>query len=457
MKFYDREDELKLLEAIEQKARGRSYLTLIYGRRRVGKTRLLQQHFKNKKFLYFFVSKKSDSLLARDFMEQIKQNFQVDIFGTPGNSQDILRLLVQLGKKQPINVVFDEFQNYDYVNRDIFAQLQKLWDTEIENENTRLNFIFSGSSVSLIKRIFLGEEEPLFGRLNYRLHLQPLKIRVLKEILIDHNLYTHDNLIDLYIFSGGVPKYIDFFIDSGATTFEEFVNGFIFENSPLLEEGKFSLMEEFGKKYGVYFAILQLIAEGKTKRSEIMSILKDVREIGGYLNVLEDSNLKLILKNKPINQKSSRNIKYVIDDPFYQFWFRFVYKNISAVEAGNFDYLKQVILRDWSIYRGVMFEKFVKEVLKESLLFNRIGSYWDKNGLNEIDVTAVNDDKKYVLAGECKLNQNKAKIDRLMTKFSSLERDFVHYRKFFKLFYPGMIDDIIENPGEFLFDRAPKR
>jgi AAA+ ATPase superfamily predicted ATPase len=451
MKFYDREEELKLLETIEEKSKKRSYMTLIYGRRRVGKTRLVRTQFKNKKFLYLFVAKKSDSLLARDFMEEINQKYKIDVYGTPGNSVDILKIILQLAKKEQMNVVFDEFQNYEYINRSIFAEIQKLWDTEIENENTRLNLIFSGSSVSLIKRIFIGEQEPLFGRLDYRLHLLPLKLKVLKEILFDNHCYTYDNFIDLYIFSGGVPKYIDFFIDSGAKSFEEFVNGFVFENSPLLEEGKFSLMEEFGKKYGTYFAILQLISEGKTKRSEIMSILKDVKEIGGYLNVLEDKNLKLILKHKPFNQKGIRNIKYIINDPFYQFWFRFIYKNISAVEAANFDYLRKIILKDWPLYRGVMFEKFIREALKESLLFNRIGSYWDRKGLNEIDVVAVNDDRKYILLGECKLNKAKGNLHQLMAKSAELEREFKSYKKIYKLFYPEMIDEIIENPDRFLF------
>ncbi|MGD2090995.1 MAG: DUF234 domain-containing protein [Candidatus Aminicenantes bacterium] len=451
MEFYDRDEELNLLKTIEDKSKNRSYMTLIYGRRRVGKTRLIQQHFKNRKFLYFFTAKKADSLLARDFQEEIKQKFDIDIYGTPENTLDIFKILVQLGKKEPINVVFDEFQNYEYVNRNIFAGIQKIWDLDIENTDTRINFIFSGSSVSLIKRIFLGEEEPLFGRLSYRLHLQPLKLKVLKEILTDHHLYTLDNFIDLYILSGGIPKYIDFFIDSGAKNFEAFIKGFIFENSPLLEEGKFSLIEEFGKKYGIYFAILQLISEGKTKRSEILSILKDAQEIGGYLSVLENSNLKLIAKHKPFNQKGSRNIRYIINDPFYQFWFRFIYKNISAVEASNFDYLKENILRDWPIYRGVMFETFIKEALKESLLFNRIGSYWDRRGLNEVDVVAINDDKKYILMGECKLNKAKGKLNQLMAKSIELEKEFQSCQKIYKLFYPEMIDEIIENPRGFLF------
>lgn len=90
MKFYDREEELDLLKTIEDKSKKRSYMTLIYGRRRVGKTRLIQQHFKNRKFLYFFAAKKADSLLARDFQEEIKQKFDIDIYGTPENTLDIM-------------------------------------------------------------------------------------------------------------------------------------------------------------------------------------------------------------------------------------------------------------------------------------------------------------------------------------------------------------------------------
>ena len=449
MKFYNREDELELLKTIENKASQRSQMTLVYGRRRVGKTRLLLTHFDQRKFLYLFVAKKSDSLLARDFMEEINRKFKIDVFGTPENSLDILKIIFQLGKKEQLNVVFDEFQNYKYVNPAIFSEIQKRWD--LERENTRVNLIFSGSSVSLIKRIFMGKEEPLFGRLDYRLQLLPFKLKVLQQILRDYQLYTQDNLVDLYIFSGGVPRYIDLFLESGAKTFMDFIQGFLFGNSPLIEEGRFSLIEEFGKKYNIYFTILQLISEGKTRRSEIMSSLKDVKEIGGHLNILEDKNLKLITKNRPFNQKSNKNIRYVIDDPFYQFWFRFIYRNISAVEAAHFDYLKQMISRDWPIYKGVMFENFIREALGESLLFNRIGSYWDRTGLKEIDIVAVNDDRKYLVLGECKLNKDKTSINQLMAKSVELVKEFDSYQKIYKIFYPGMVDEILESPGDFLF------
>ena len=99
-----------------------------------------------------------------------------------------------------------------------------------------------------------------------------------------------------------------------------------------------------------------------------------------------------------------------------------------------------------------MFETFIKEALKESLLFNRIGSYWDKNRVNEVDVVAINDDKKYILMGECKLNKDKEKINQLMAKCNELEKEFKSYQKIYKLFYPEMIDQIIDDPQRFLLD-----
>ncbi|PIW59115.1 MAG: ATPase, partial [Candidatus Omnitrophica bacterium CG12_big_fil_rev_8_21_14_0_65_50_5] len=185
-------------------------------------------------------------------------------------------------------------------------------------------------------------------------------------------------------------------------------------NSPLIHEGKNLLIEEFGKEYGTYFSILELISVGKTSRSEIESVLES--DTGGHLDRLERDYV-IIAKYKPIDAKpNSRFQKYRIIDNFLNFWFRFIYRNRSAIETGNFDYVKDVVKRDYSTYCGRMLEYFYHNVFAETGKYNRIGSYWEKGNSNEIDLVAVNDMKKEVVVADIKLNKEKIDLNGLKEK-----------------------------------------
>ena len=155
--------------------------------------------------------------------------------------------------------------------------------------------------------------------------IKPFTPAVLKEIMAEYNPnYTSEDLLALYSFTGGVAKYVQLLVDAGATTKTKMLNHIIKADSVFLGEGKAILIEEFGKDYGVYFSILSAIARGKTLRSEIEQIVG--REIGGYLTKLE-KEYEVITKNQPIFEKSStKNVRYTIEDNFFTFWFRFIYK-----------------------------------------------------------------------------------------------------------------------------------
>src|SRR5690606_40165260 len=147
--------------------------------------------------------------------------------------------------------------------------------------------ILFGSVYPLMKRIFEGSKEPLFGRATQRIHLQPFDIVTLKEILKDyHPQYTNEDLLAFYLFTGGVAKYVELLVQAEAFTFEAMLNEIMSENSLFLEEGKNVLIDEFGKDYGNYFSILSLIASGKTSRVEIESIMEI--QTGGFLERLEN-------------------------------------------------------------------------------------------------------------------------------------------------------------------------
>ena len=197
-------------------------------------------------------------------------------------------------------------------------------------------------------------------------------------------------------------------------------------NSPLLNEGRNLLIEEFGKEYGTYFSILELISVGKTGGSEIQSILES--DIGGYLDRLE-KDYAVIEKYKPINAKpNSKAQKYKITDNFLNFWFRFIYRNRSAVETGNFDYIRDIIRRDYSTYAGHILEQFYRALLAETGKYNRIGSYWEKDHLNEIDIVAMNDMKKELLIAEVKMKKAKIDLVALKEKSKALLASYPKYK-----------------------------
>ena len=220
--------------------------------------------------------------------------------------------------------------------------------------------------------------------------VRPFTPSVLKEILADYNpSYSPEDLLALYSFTGGVAKYVRILMDAGATTKAKMVNKIVSADSIFLGEGKAILVEEFGKDYGVYFSILTAIARGKTSRSEIESVVG--REIGGYLSKLED-DYEVISKWQPLfEHTTSKNVRYIIKDNFFTFWFRFIYKYNYMLEIENYDSVRTIINRDYETFSGLMLERYFARVLIESRSYTRLGGWWDRKGENEIDIVAENE------------------------------------------------------------------
>jgi AAA+ ATPase superfamily predicted ATPase len=203
------------------------------------------------------------------------------------------------------------------------------------------------------------------------------------------------------------------------------IDEMVAENTLFLEEGKNVLIEEFGKDYGNYFSILSLIASGKTSRVEIESIMEI--QTGGFLDRLE-KDYGLIKKIRPVLSKpNSRSVKYAIEDNFLSFWFRFIYKHRSAVEAGNLGYIKDIILRDYNTYSGKILEKYFVAQIKLQKKYNIIGTYWERGNQNEIDIVAVNEVEKKLLMVEVKRNGNNIQIEKLKEKSGRLIQKFRNY------------------------------
>jgi AAA+ ATPase superfamily predicted ATPase len=423
MKFYNRETEMKLLQTLHKQSEESGRMTVLTGRRRVGKTLLALEFAKSHKFIYLFVAKKSEPLLCTEYIEEIKQVFDIPVIGEIRRFKDVFSLLLEISRKEHFTLIIDEFQEFYYINPAVYSEIQNLWD--LNKDRCKLNLIFIGSVYSLMHKIFEDSKEPLFERADRVFLIKPLKIKTLHEILTDYGHGDLKTLFHMFLFTGGVPRYIDILVKNSAFTYEQILDFMLEEYSPFINEGKNLLIEEFGKEYGTYFSILELISVGKSARSEIESVLE--RQVGGYLERLEE-HYAIISKHKPIHAKpNSRMQKYRITDNFLNFWFRFIYRHRSAVETGNFDYVKQIINRDYGVFSGRGLEIFFRQLFADSHRYNRIGSYWERGNQNEIDLVAIKDMEKKIVIAEIKLNKSKIRIEGLKMKSRGLLAAYPRY------------------------------
>ena len=285
-----------------------------------------------------------------------------------------------------------------------------------------MNFVVSGSIYSLMEKIFHNEKEPLFGRADNIIKLSAFSLNVLKKIIKDyHPQYTNDDLLALYSFSGGAPKYVELFCDNRVLTVDGMIDFMVRDNSPFTDEGKNLLIEEFGKNYGTYFSILSAISGGYNTQTEIEALLGE-KSLGGYLKrLIEDYNL--VVRQRPVfSKEGSQTVRYGICDNFIHFWFNYFDRNRSLIEMKNFIGLRKLIKADYPTYSGKILEQYFKQKYAESYEFRLIGSWWEPKGnQNEIDIVAIYLDNKSAIVAEVKRQKKNFKPELFQKKVEHLE------------------------------------
>jgi AAA+ ATPase superfamily predicted ATPase len=431
MKFYNRDKELEYLEKIEMQSKQSAQMTFLVGRRRIGKTSLLQKSTIGRTALYFFVARKNEVLLCEEFVEEIRHKLSKEVYGSFLSFKDLFGWLLELSTHTHFTLILDEFQEFYSVNASVYSEMQMLWDKY--KESSKMNLILCGSVYSMMNKIFENSKEPLFGRATQRINLKEFSVQTLKEIYTDnYPNYSPEDFIAFYTITGGVAKYVELLVEAKVFSYNAILNHICSEYSLFVDEGKNVLIDEFGKDYGNYFSILSLIASSKTSRTAIESILG--MQVGGFLDRLE-SDFGIIKKVKPIFSKpNSRSLKYQINDNFLSFWFRFFYKFRSAVEIGNFEYLRTIIQRDFNMYSGKILEKYFINKISLEGNYSQIGTYWEKGNRNEIDIVAINEIEKNIEFIEVK--RNSEKINLLELKMKS--QNIVKMHSGFNFIYKGL-------------------
>ena len=422
MKFYDRTNELAELTRIQKLSfEEHSRLTVITGRRRIGKTSLIMQAVEGTPTVYLFVGRKNEATLCEEFIPIIRQALGIFVPTEIRSFRTLFQYLMEVAGNTPFNLVLDEFQEFYNINEAVYSDMQNIWDQY--RKRSRMNLIVSGSLYSLMQKIFQSAKEPLFGRADNTIKLEAFSPSTLKEILHDyHKEYTPDDLLALYTFTGGVPKYVELFCDNRVLTVDAMIDFMVRDNSPFTEEGKHLLIEEFGKNYATYFSIISLISGGRNTQPEIENALGN-KSLGGYIKrLIEDYNI--LSRQRPIlSKEGTQTVRYEIRDNFIRFWFNYFDRHRSLIEIKNFEALREIVRADYPTYSGVMLERYFKEQMAESLQYRAIGSWWETKGkAYEIDIVALKVEKNRAVVAEVKRQRKNFRPELLAEKAAHLKQ-----------------------------------
>lgn len=416
MRFYGREQELKVLRDTAEASMINSQFTVVLGRRRIGKTTLMLKGSEGRRTVYLFISRLSEPVLCSR-LQSVARESSVEIPGKMETFGDLLEALMLHSAHDPLTVIIDEFQNLRYVNPSIFGDMQRVWD--LRKDEARMNLVVGGSVHSMMVRIFEDSGEPLFGRATRKLELRPFRVSDMKDILSDHRPgWSNGDLLTLYMLTGGVPSYIGVLMDAGAFTSESMLDLALSPGSVFLREGNDLMTEEFGKDNRTYLSMLQLIASGRNQRPEIENTLKV--SAGEYLRRLE-SEYGFVRRRLPIPGKDPRLGRWELTDMYLSFHFRYIQPNASFVESGRFDLLRETVSRDLESYEGRVLEHYFLTRMSEERRYTEIGGYWNRKGDVEIDVVVLDSSDGTAELMEVKRNPAKLDMTALRRKAETLD------------------------------------
>lgn len=396
--FINRKNEIRILEDIYSS--NSSSLVVIYGRRRVGKTELSREFIKGKKAVYFFIEIKPEALIFKDMEESLEELLKIK--PRIDNWDDFFDMIFE--QKEKLIVVFDEFQNMSKVNPGIFSKFQKYWD--LNHNKSQHMFLIIGSYVGMIKKIFKDSKEPLFGRATMLFNIKPFNFFDSSTFLNAFFDLETEEASKFYFIFGGVPKYLLLAGQMGTRDPVETFKILFLDTKILAEEGKNILTLEFGSEHRSYFSILEAISSGNATPKEISDYTGlPPGAVSKYLHELVN-NYEIVLREKPVIMSRARDTRYFLLDNFFNFWFRFIYKNSRLLEI-NPERAFELIMKDINSYFGKAFEKqaaeFLIEMNKKGLLhfeFMDTGRWWHKT--EEIDIITLNKEKKEISFFECK-------------------------------------------------------
>lgn len=446
--FIGRNTELKTLDKLYRS--NKFEFAVIYGRRRVGKTALINEFSKDKDTIFFTGvetnAKQNLENFSRCIMEY-QTGFALD--SSFASFQAALEYVFQLAQKKRLVLVIDEYPYVARASKSFASTLQMLIDKN--KDSSKLFLILCGSSMSYMEDNVLAYKAPLYGRRTAQLKIQPFDF--FESCRYFENFSGEDKAL-AYGIMGGTPQYL-MQLDDRLSIEDNIKNTHLNPASSIFEEPN-NLLKQEVREPAIYNAVITAIATGASKMSEISGkIDEDTSVCATYIKNL--ISLGIVKKEMPYGEKSGRKTIYSIEDNMFRFWYRFVPENTSLISRGAADLAYSRIAPELSAYMGGVFEEICKQYLWRLLLaskcavrFTELGRWWGANPKTrtqeEIDIMGT--DKDSDLFGECKWTNDKVDLgvlETLVERSSLFHFGKIHFYLFSKSgFTKGCIDKAAE-------------
>lgn len=426
MEFVNRNDELNILQELYADE-GFQFLP-IYGRRRIGKTRLIQEFIKDKPAIYFLADSLSESEQLRNLGRECGEYFDDTILRETGfKDWDQFFKYIKEKARERLILVIDEFPYLVNANPGISSIFQRAIDSYWKD--TKLFLVLMGSSIGMMEKEVLFYKAPLYGRRTASLEVKEMPFAAL------HDFFPKTDLkgrMAIYAVMGTIPAYLER-INPREDIYRNIVGQILNRGSFLYNEVEFLLREELREPRN-YFVILRAIAQGKRKLSEIINDTGfDKTLLSRYLDILR--SIRLIQKEIPVTEKypeKSRMGLYRLHDRFFTFWFKYIFPHRGKLEIGSVEYVLEKIRDSFEEHLALVYEELCREIsltlMREGVVhFNSIGKWWSKN--EEIDLVAIDEEKRVIYFGECKWSRQKVKESDFYDLARKSERVDWHIKK----------------------------
>lgn len=396
---------------------------IIYGRRRLGKSELAKEFLSKTGGLNIKFHVPDSS--KEDVFQHFERDFERDSGHTAAirNWEDLFRLIAELGKQQKVAVIFDEVQRFHTIDRAFFSDLQAWWDDKLKHLPVFL--VFVGSSIGLMKKVFMSASSPLYARKTWSYQIEPFTYRELRLMFADMN---EEQRVELYSVFGGTPAYLAQVKHLGGSTIERIDTLLLTKGSPLYDEPAELLRTEL-RRSDRYNAILHAIGCGKQEQkliADAAGFSEDPNQINPYLDILR-KELSMIRRTDPVGGAQKKG-RYVFRDNFFHFWYRYIHPQKSIIEMGNKNLAREHIETDLQSFIGRRVEDMIHElfialnrktVKTLDLNFTEIGRWWTGKKTDEsretVEIDIVAPGPEYVLLGEIEWQNRPAQRELMLS------------------------------------------